>query len=446
MNKKKILIISPFFAPENSIASVRFTKIGKYFVRKGYIVDVICSDMQDHYHVDKTLEKDMHYFRNIFRIRYPELYYYYLRKSGGKQTTAGTGISRKSQFEKRVEGMMSYAFHLLNFFMGMKYIRVLKHHQLLNEYDSVISTYSPTASHFAGQYLKKKGYCRVWIADYRDVFLQFSNSLYYTRRMSKDNLDFEIQADYVTTVSEGCRKSIVEQGKKNGIDLSRKVRVISNGFDPEDEGTDAPRVQKWLQVCYCGTFYSFSDYYCTYPYVLFQTIKELKEEGILEKSKFKFCYAGTSGNIVDSLAKEYGIEEFVENYGIVPREKSISLQSESDIILLSVWNTKEKPGCISGKFYETLLVKKNVLALVSGDEEDSELGHMIKQYGLGYCQEKAGKKGSGKVKEWLKEKYLEKQEKGCIQYYAVRNVEKFQHEKLAESFISLMDGKDGKEE
>lgn len=440
MNKKKILIISPFFAPENSIASIRFTKIGKYLVKMGNTVDVICTDMQDQYKVDGTLEKDMHYFRNIFRIRYPEFYYFYLRKTSGGNAVA---TKKRTEFQKRVEGLLSYAFHLLNIYMGKKYIKILKRNQLLKEYDAVISTYSPTASHFAGQYLKRKGYCRIWIADYRDVFLQFSNSLYYSGKMCKDNLEFEMQADYVTTVQEGFKRSIVAQALERGVDLEKKVHIISNGYDPDDARTEMPEKKKWLQICYCGTFYSFGDHYCTYPYILFKAIKELKEEGFLKKSGFRFCYAGSCSEAVDSLAKEYGIEEFVENYGVVPREKSIEIQMESDIILMSTWNTREKPGVISGKFYETLLVKKNILAVVSGDEENSELKALIDRYHLGYCQEKAGKDNSEGIRKWIEEKYLEKQEKGYIPYRASAGVENFQHEKLAERFIHLIENGEG---
>ena len=56
VKKRKILIVSPYFAPENSVASIRFTKLAKYLTRRGHSVTVLCADMTENYLKDELRE------------------------------------------------------------------------------------------------------------------------------------------------------------------------------------------------------------------------------------------------------------------------------------------------------------------------------------------------------------------------------------------------------
>ena len=54
---KKILIICNYFAPDNTIAAVRITKIAKYLKRYGYDIVVVAENRQESIK-DEILEKD----------------------------------------------------------------------------------------------------------------------------------------------------------------------------------------------------------------------------------------------------------------------------------------------------------------------------------------------------------------------------------------------------
>ena len=93
---KKILIVSPFFAPENSVASVRFTKIGKYLAKMGYTVDVLCSNMMAEFIEDETLKPDLKWFHRIIRQPFPALYYLPLVVRSGKEREQKIGRDVKT--------------------------------------------------------------------------------------------------------------------------------------------------------------------------------------------------------------------------------------------------------------------------------------------------------------------------------------------------------------
>lgn len=75
----KIIIISYFFAPANMIGAVRMTKLAKYFVKKGYEVEVLTSPnnsilfQKENNGFDEILYNDIKNV-NVTRIEHGRLY------------------------------------------------------------------------------------------------------------------------------------------------------------------------------------------------------------------------------------------------------------------------------------------------------------------------------------------------------------------------------------
>ena len=66
--KKRVLLISYYFAPQNTIGAIRPTKMAKYLERMGYEVTVICGGGLDE-KVDPTLQRDMEQLSDVHLIR-----------------------------------------------------------------------------------------------------------------------------------------------------------------------------------------------------------------------------------------------------------------------------------------------------------------------------------------------------------------------------------------
>lgn len=458
--KKSILIVSPFFAPENSVAAVRFTKIGKYLSRIGYEVDAICGDMTEHAIEDETLKPDRKWFHRILRLHYPALYYLPLRCAAAEQETGSgekpapeqkpSGKPAGAQGSLRVaarlrrlvlnDTTMSLWVDLWDRILAGQYFKALRKEGML-PYDAVITTYSPLLSHYLGNRLKRKGLCRVWIADYRDNFWAFEKKENMPRFLFKSNARMERNADWITVVSEGEKKRLIMESQNPKELLEKKISVIRNGFDPQEQVLNKyyDGIPGKLVFTYCGTLLRVDKLCGSDLTMLFRALSELAEAGKVEKERLLFQYAGRSGEILRETAERYGLLSIVENHGFVPRERSLELQRRGDIVLICTWNRENRQGIISGKFYEAVCVKKPMLALVTGPLAGSEVKTMVKDYGLGYCCEEAEPDDFLRMKEWILDRYREKAENGEIVWGQTSKREELGHDRLAGQLARIIE-------
>lgn len=446
--KNKVLIISPYFAPENSTASVRFTKITKYLQQMGYDVTVICSQMEAELRVDKTLEEDLPQIDKVIRIRYPELLYYKVKskvglegqkKKGTEKTSAPKEANKKQDKQPNPSSLNLLYNNYCNYLLAQKIIRYIKAKNI--EFDTLITTYSPIAGHMVGQYFKKRNKELVWIADFRDPLTSLHFKSFACRFLQRQGVGLVKSADYITTVSKGCVKDIYHEAIVYGINLKDKLKVITNGFDPKDREalvSCAPRKDK-LVITYCGSLYTINGVLKSDIKPLFRAINHLIDDGSISKDKIEINYAGGASDQFIGYAAEFGLEDITISKGVISRDESLMLQRQSDIIVVAVWNDKTAKGIISGKFYETLLVERNALCIITGDCGDSELASMVRNIDCGFAYEEVNGNDSKlpELEEWLLSMYEQKELSGETKYLANEKADKYSHPNLARRFASL---------
>ena len=86
--KKRILIISYYFAPQNVIGAVRPTKLAKYLARMGHEVTVIAGGGLDG-QIDPTLERDLQELKDVHQLNeWSPLRDWYIHKRSRPQAPA----------------------------------------------------------------------------------------------------------------------------------------------------------------------------------------------------------------------------------------------------------------------------------------------------------------------------------------------------------------------
>lgn len=456
---KRILVVTPFFAPENSIASVRFTKISKYLHQMGYHVTVICCENMGTDKKDKILADDSEEVDKIYRLpmisihKKLEKIYINLRKSNEvkekKKNVNEVAAEKKSIFSKVVSGKIYQIFaeewsYLMDVALGRNFIRfVKKNKREFQNFDCVISTYGPMSSHILGKYMRKKGLCRKWIADYRDVIYDTLRAENVVIRKKKKNIaDVCLHADYVTAVTDNMVTRLDEYCKRfRKKSIAGKAVCISNGFDEADiRYLDTIPAENELSFCYCGVIYYNEEKVLRNPRPLFQAIRELVTEQKIDENRIKFHYAGKDYEVFSKFAKEYGLEKNVINHGFVERIKSLNIQRGSDVILSLSWNTKTDKGIMTGKIYEAFLVKRNVLCLIAGDEPNSDLKKMIEINGAGFTWEEGNHDKVEDIKKWVLQVYEEKMNVGEVAYNGnMEEIRKYSHQYLTGQFVKLIE-------
>ena len=387
---KKVLIVSDFFFPSANIAAVRPSKIAKRLTADGYCVDVF--------------------------TRYPigEGAGEYCNKCFSFQSGSALNVMKKEENVKRT-GIKKILFEKFNFlYMSLLKIKSnlqtnRRNKQMLNafkafvaenpqEYDAVFTTFGPVGSLLCGLYYKKKFPQVKWICDFRDpaVVSQCGPLKNFFRRL-KEQKSCKL-ADEIVTVSNGYMKRIC------GDKYTEKRHMIPNGYDRADmvySGEKAEASDK-LSLAYVGIFYGFMR--DLRP--VFRAIKELEDDGLVDKTKIRINYAGSDCQMLLEQAKETNMQDIIVNHGVLAREDCLKLQFGSDILLLSTWNTEKECGVFPGKRREYMLIGKPIVTTVTGDVPDSEVAQVVREGNLGIVYEEVnGKEDFAKLKEYILTQY-----------------------------------------
>lgn len=440
---KKILIVSPYFAPENSVASIRFTKIAKYLTKMGHDVTVLCTQMNVQWVEDKTLGNDVNGLKKVVRIRYPELLYYKVKErlgTEGKQVQAKKENAKKNGNNKSGSDSLVWGYaHFCSMLLGWRFIKYIKRKN--QKYDVVITTYNPISGHMLGNYMKKNKLCTTWIEDFRDPLTLLCDKSWASFLIQFHGARLMKRSDYITAVSKGCKDKLIDEARAFRIDIRNKVKVISNGFDSVDREAlkEFEPEQNKLSFTYCGTIYKIEGEIKNDISPVFEALSNIIRQGKIDKNFIEVRYAGYDTDTFLGFAQKYGVSELVHLCGRISRMESLQLQRESDIIIVPVWNNKGETGIISGKFFETLLVQRNVLCVVTGNQPGGELASIIDklQCGFSYEEINGDKSNMEKLEEWILCKYNEKKKEGVLEYCANGEEQRYSHQYLAKKFERL---------
>lgn len=398
--KKRVLLISYYFAPQNTIGAIRPTKMAKYLERMGYEVTVICGGGLDE-KVDPTLKRDLEQLKDVHLIKeWNPLRERAIKKAEARKAeaakepkavpveaeapnhpSAGGLVTKLKQFlGKAIDNVYLYLMWLSDRDFCKRAKQEVK--KLEQTYDCVLSSYATISTHEIGYYAKKTGKAKKWIADFRDeVNMAFSWQMGLQRRyirMVRDN------ADLLTAVSYGVLDM---------MDMEKEGRVLTNGFDREDlpVAEVAEQQNEKLRVVYCGYI---SEGRKNAPHrdlsPMMKTLRSLIDEGLLSMEELQLVYAGSQSQLFDQVAAASGLEACVENHGMVSRQESIRLQLGADILLMASWHMTGRKGILTGKLFEYMMMNKPVVCCMSGDLTGSDVKGVLETTGIGFCYEQAG--------------------------------------------------------
>lgn len=383
MEPKRILLISYYFAPQNTIGAVRPTKLAKYLERMGHQVTVICgpglSELQD-----PTLARDLAGLKDVHVVEERNwLRWLKQRKASSATAASASGGSAAPARQGLKHQVADSLYRWLRWRAdGSFRRRAIRECQKLNQtYDVVFSTYAPMSVHWAACKAKQLGIAKRWIADYRDEvtvpFDWMKGKIPRFYRMVQEN------ADVCSAVSDGFLEMMNRQ-----LD----GRVLSNGFDREDlPKVEAAQAKGTFRVVYCGLLNmgrkGVPDRDMS---PMFRALNRMIQEGALQQDKLQLVYAGREGKLFRTQAESCGLAHCVEDHGLVPRQESIRLQRTADVLLMGSWYMAGQKGILTGKLFEYMMMDKPIVCCMGGDLQGSPVGAILSETGIGFCCEQAG--------------------------------------------------------
>ncbi len=377
----KILIISYFFPPYNSIGSVRVGKTAKYLHQFGHDVTVI-SNQGNHWDQSVSIEIPENKNIKIDSKPFDELI---------TEEYASRSMISKLWFRIVTSIKTRNVFYLLADSSWSWYpnaVKVAEKHIQDHKPDIIYSTALPISSHFIARKLSQK-YAITWVAEYRDLWSgDYGAGISVQRSIVQKVIEKWLLRPVkgIVTVSKPLASYFESHYKKSTC-------VVYNGYDKDESienkiGEERSRLP--IRIVYTGNFYEGYD-----PSILFKAIQKLDESG--DKIEVNF-YTSQSDKIQPFIDK-YNIQESVNLFGLVPYQDSIKIQMNADILLFLSYNHSKYrgKGILSGKVFEYIAAGHPIISIGSDDE------HLLIQQGIMKHFDSA-ENVQARLEEWILEK------------------------------------------
>ena len=364
----KILLVSYFFAPANTMGALRSSRLATFLMGRGHDVRVLAAadpgppltldcDFPEA-RVLRTAQLDINWLpkrlatlRNALRHTRtnaietsdacagwregPQ------RRDVGLLRGASTLYTNALNWPDARAGWLPYAWAA-----GQRLLRTWRP-------DLIYASSPPPTCLLLGKLLSAR--CGApWIAEFRD---RWSDDRYYARPSWRQALEARLErrlvasARAIVTVSEPWAKRYAEA-------YGKPVLVVLNGFDPDDyAGRESAGAvdSRYLEIVYTGGIYPGRRD----PTPLFQAIARSPEL----RSTVRVHFYGACREQALSPAATAGVQDQVVVDPHVPRAEIAAIQQQADVLLLMQWNDPREQGNLPGKLFEYLGARRPILGL-----------------------------------------------------------------------------------
>lgn len=390
----KILLVCPFFAPENAIAALRITKFAEYWAKEGHNVSVLARTPPSIGTSTRGLDNV-----KIIRVKDP-----WSRASMTGDTKPNRPLGHVDKVIVRVKKLIKRILFFPDPFALWAIIAQRKFKTMCEAPDVVVASGGPLSSLSLGRRLARY-YDRPLVLDFRDLI---ATSPRYPYGRLRHRIERQIekravhQASLVVSVSHGCAINIE---KHYGCD----VRIIENGFEPRDfvDLVYEPH-GKALEIVYTGNVYP--DRSSLVPF--FKASRNVLERNPNSRIRLHFYGRSYAFDHIQAWAREARAEDLLVNHGMVSHPESLTAQVNADVLLLLLWHDDPRDhGVISGKFYEYIGAGRPIIQI---GLEHGEAAVRLRSLDLGFASS-----DPSEIERYLESLLLQKEQTGRTEISAL---------------------------
>ncbi len=365
---KKVLIITYYWPPSGGGGVMRWLKMSKFLPKLGWQPIIYTPENPDPSVIDESLLQEIHPEIIELKTLIWEPYDLYRKltgkKSGAKFKAGYISEASEGNWKNKLSVFIRGNFLIPDprVFWVSPSVNFLTKYLNRNPVDLIISTGPPHSMHLIALGLKKN-FDIPWIADFRDPWtdIDFYHKLKLTwladkkhRQLAKKVLT---TADHVVTVSPGCAEGLEKIA-------SRKIEVITNGYDPSDYEFEKPDLNKTFTISHFGAFNKDRN-----PVVLWLAMNELAAENPDFKNLLRIKLFGqTDVSIINDLRKNNLTNNLVL-FEHLPHQKGLFELSKSQVLLLPLNNAPNVKGILTGKMFEYIALQRPILAIGPSDAD-----------------------------------------------------------------------------
>ena len=419
---KRVLLISFYFPPHQAIGSVRPAGLQKYLARMGWECFVLTPKLKS------GKREDPH----ILETGYVDVFEQWKRRL--RLNPEKTLHSQwKLQEATRANTTLVHTFliaqlkHVVAFPDPMKgWVRfACEAIDQLKPYsfDAIVTTAPPPSAHVIGRYAKRV-LKSPWVADFRDLWTQNLEKGMRILRPLERRLERNLlaEADAVVTVSRDWASQL------RATYPQARVHTVTNGFDPEDFPQRQAKLTEHFTITYAGLLYQGKRD----PGLLFQAVRELLEEGIMQRQRVRLRFYGPLEPWFLASVHESGLSEVVEAPGVISRREALERQRESQLLLQLGWYDQREKGQHTGKLFEYLGSRRPIIAAGGAPGAMSEV--------LEHTQAGIHLQTKTEIKECLRAAYLEYQREGQVRYRGQEDaIMQYSHVEMVRQYGEILD-------
>jgi glycosyltransferase involved in cell wall biosynthesis len=377
----KILLVSWFFPPCNTIAAIRLGKLAKHLCNRGHDLRVL-TVANPPYPTTLAVEIDNSLIRHAVWKDITSLPDWIASLVGRRTAPTSPAKDRAETvpeavnasppavppptLKSRLASIRRRLSSLYVLLVGFPDVRVgwipdarRKGLQIIRDWrpDGLFASGPPFTTLLVG-YLLSRATGVPLVVEFRD---RWAEDPYYPAPRWREKCDRWLEALIVrraaglTTVSEPWAEAFRKR-------YGKPIAVIPNGFDTEDFGGEIG--QGWpdpqiLRIGYTGGIYpGYRD-----PSPLFKAIGGSTDL----KKGVEVHFYGSDPNLISTLARDHGVESNVIVHGRVKHKDALKIQQTSDILLLMQWDDPREQGNIPGKLSEYFGARRPILVLGLAD-------------------------------------------------------------------------------
>jgi glycosyltransferase involved in cell wall biosynthesis len=379
---RRILIVTPFFAPQSHAAVFRAYKLAKYLHRYGWQVHVLTVDTNYAYNEDRSLLEALPASVQVHRARYVEptgrglsfvlgmadrrFSTLRARATGVATGTAEVLPSTPPSLRRRVSRLLRSAINAPDaywtwFFPAwFEARRIAAEHQI----ELVFTSADPYTSHALGYALQLGGLR--WVADLRDPHTHCHRTQSRLPWIFALQRELEraaaLHADAVTVAARSIAMILKES---YGITDDARFHFIPTGLDEALVASVVPAVRSRPYLIFCG------EYLVDYGDAIFRLFARALQEPAIRAKQYEFLVVGRREVNEPRLAptlRELGLQGHVTFIDHVPQSELYGLIAGAEFATLC-YGAMALWWCLPAKLVDYHALRKPVLAVVPNPSE-----------------------------------------------------------------------------
>jgi glycosyltransferase involved in cell wall biosynthesis len=366
----RILLVSYYFAPFNTVGALRPTRMAEYLRMVGHDLTVLtCANPPYLVGLETTIPPDAIHATREWSVLAPVVW-----SAGGKEKVATQGFYRGLRSGRLAQGL-ARLYRAMGCWpdgqMGWGRSALREGRRLLTtqSFDCIVASAPPwTCLRVAATLAREFGL--PWVADMRDLWSDnHAYSLPRWRRAVDQRWEAQLlsQAAAISTVSPPLAQKLSR--------FARPVWVIRNGFSEEDF-SDLPQVdgfsQPGVHVVFTGNIYP-EQYDCD-AFCAGLAICLARGQAV------HVHVAGRNIAGLQQAARRHGVTVAFRFAGTLPHSHALAMQRQADVLLTFLWGDGTEQGIYTAKLFEYAGAGRPILAV---GPSHSDVGDFIARSGLG---------------------------------------------------------------